>query len=288
MATYGLNHDRPGYKYRGVGRRARIERPGEKKYRDVSPGKGLVAGAAAGAVAGGIIGQTRNRSKDPDAVRKYDAAEKKVRVKSQNVRRHIAKGKAKYRVGPLKMMPNKAQKNLSASLEKLKSAKSEQGVARAGMSLKKHPMLKSVGKGTAIGAGVGLLGSLLMEKRYALEDIFEFTYAPGGWGGNDDFAKEYWDRQEKSKTTAHKPTKPDDYQSRPPKGAAAKPAPTSPAAAPPKPSEAQKPAVDAIKKKKLPIGKIAGGVAGGAVLAGAFYAMKKKKEKEKAQQQGKR
>jgi hypothetical protein len=283
MATYGLNHDRPGYKYRGVGRRARIERPGEKKYRDVSPGKGLAAGAAAGAVAGGIIGQTRNRSKDPDAVRKYEAAEKKVRVKSQNVRRHIAKGKHKYHVGPLKMMPNKAQKNLSASLEKLKSAKSEKSIARAGMSLKKHPMLKSVGKGTAIGAGVGLLGSLLME------DIFEFTYAPGGWGGNDDFAKEYWDRQEKSKTTAHKPIKPDDYQSRPPKGAApAKPAPTSPAAAPPKPSEAQKPAVDAIKKKKLPIGKIAGGVAGGAVLAGAFYAMKKKKEKEKAQQQGRR
>jgi hypothetical protein len=283
MATYGLNHDRPGYKYRGVGRRARIERPGEK-YRDVGPGKGLAAGAAAGAVAGGIIGQTRNRSKDPDAVRKYDAAEKKVRVKSQNVRRHIAKGKHKYHVGPLKMMPNKAQRRLTASLDKLKSAKSEQTVARAGMSLKKHPMLKSVGKGTAIGAGVGLLGSLLMEKRYALEDIFEFTYAPGGWGGSDDFAKEYWERQEKGKPTGTKPTKPEDWQKRPPKGDTPKPAVKTPPPAPPSPSEAQKPVTEAIKKKKLPIGKIAGGVAGGAVLAGAFYAMKKKKDKEKAQQ----
>jgi hypothetical protein len=286
MATYGLNHDRPGYKYRGVGRRARIEGPEEKKWRDVSPGKGLAAGAAAGAVAGGIVGATRNKSKDPDAVKKYDAAEKKERVKSRNVRRHIAKGKHKYRVGPLKMMPNKAQRQLNRSMERLEGAKKEKAIARAGMNLKKHPMLKSVAKGTAIGAGVGLVGSLLMERGYALEDIFEFTYAPGGWGGNDDFAKEYWDRQEKGKAAAHKPTKPDDWQKRPPKPNP-KPADIKPPANPPTPSEAQKPATDAIKKKKLPIGKIAGGVAGGAVLAGAFYAMKKKKEKE-AQQRGRR
>jgi len=312
MANYGLDRDKG--QYRGVGRHARIVAPGDqrrdrRRYNDVGVVKGTLAGAGAGAAAGGIYAHLRDKKADPAVVQARERAEKQVKVKRKNVERHIKKGGGGNQ---FLRWRNKQARLLRKSMDKLDKAKEVRKSARAAAPLRSHPMLKGIGKGAAVGAGAGLLGALLMEeKKYALDEIFEFMTSPWNPAGDSpEFDKEYWERAEKDKEFGRNkepgkvrpPPKGAPYgttkyeghsgrftkKKKPVKEPQAKPDTHKPANAerpkPPQPSGAKQ--LDAPKKsfvgRHWKKGAAVG--AGAAVLGGAFYAMKKRKERKQQEQ----
>ena len=176
--TYGVDHTREGYEYRGVGRKARIESPEdrEKKLRDLPWKKGMAIGGAAGAIAGAASSQPHTAI---PAERARESAQARLNVRRRNYDRHIRKGPGNTTKTPIGTIRDKQAARVLASGKKLTTAKEAYKKAADNSPIGKRPLIRSIGKGAAIGSGLGLLASLLMEEQsdneYALEEIFELS-----------------------------------------------------------------------------------------------------------------
>ena len=173
---YGLNHTREGEEFRGIGSNARIEdrEDREKRLRDLPWKKGVAIGAAGGAIAGALSSQTQNSS---GAEKSRAKAQEVLDVKKRNYDRHLRRGIGNTTKTPLGTIRDKQAKRLHASGKKLTAAREAYKAAAKKSPLHKRPLIRSIGKGTAVGAGAGLLASMLMEEQsdneHALEEIFE-------------------------------------------------------------------------------------------------------------------